>query len=105
MEAFRAWVQQLQFGGVLDTAIVVLASLLCITFHETSHGFVAWKLGDPTAKEAGRLSLNPLRHVDIFGLIMMAVFHFGWAKPVPVNMARLRHPRRDMALVLSLIHI
>lgn len=99
MEAFRAWVQQLQFGGVLDTAIVVLASLLCITFHETSHGFVAWKLGDPTAKEAGRLSLNPLRHVDIFGLIMMAVFHFGWAKPVPVNMARLRHPRRDMALV------
>lgn len=99
MEAFRAWVQQLQFGGLIDTLIVVLASLLCITFHELSHGFVAWKLGDPTAKEAGRLTLNPLRHVDVFGLVMMAVFHFGWAKAVPVNMYRLRHPKRDMALV------
>ena len=98
MNAVRDWLAQLQFGGLIDTVIVVLASLLCITFHETSHGFVAWKLGDPTAKEAGRLTLNPIRHVDIFGLIMMAVFHFGWAKAVPVNMNRLRHPKRDMAL-------
>ena len=55
MEAIKAWVQQLQLGNLADTLVVVLASLLCITFHETSHGFVAWKLGDPTAKEAGRL--------------------------------------------------
>ena len=101
MEAIKAWVQQLQLGNLADTLIVVLASLLCITFHETSHGFVAWKLGDPTAKEAGRLTLNPIRHVDPFGLLMMALFHFGWAKPVPVNMYRLRHPKRDMALVAA----
>lgn len=99
LEAVKAWLAQLQFGGLIDTVIVVLASLLCITFHEISHGFVAWKLGDPTAKEAGRLTINPLRHVDLFGLIMMAVFHFGWAKAVPVNVNRLRRPRRDMALV------
>ncbi len=99
MEAVRAWLAQLNFGGLMDMVIVVLASLLCITFHETSHGFVAWKLGDPTAREAGRLTLNPLRHVDVFGLLMMAIFHFGWAKAVPVNMNRLRHPKRDMALV------
>ncbi len=101
MEAIKAWVQQLQLGNLADTLVVVLASLLCITFHETSHGFVAWKLGDPTAKEAGRLTLNPIRHVDPFGLLMMALFHFGWAKPVPVNMYRLRHPKRDMALVAA----
>ena len=101
MDAVRAWLQQLQFGGVVDTLLVVAASLLCITFHETAHGFVAWKLGDPTAKNAGRLTLNPIRHVDVMGLVMMAVFHFGWAKPVPVNMYRLRHPKRDMALVAA----
>lgn len=99
MEALKNWVAQLEFGGLMDTAIVVLASLLCITFHETCHGFAAWKLGDPTAKDAGRLTLNPLRHVDLFGLVMMAIFKFGWAKAVPVNMNRLRHPKRDMAVV------
>ena len=84
MDGFVAWLKQLQFDGVWQTAVLVAASLLCITFHETCHGLVAYWLGDPTAKRAGRLTLNPLRHVDIGGLLMMALFRFGWAKPVPV---------------------
>ena len=80
------------------TAVLVAASLLCITFHETCHGLVAYWLGDPTAKRAGRLTLNPLRHIDIGGLLMMALFRFGWAKPVPVDMRYFKHPKRDMAL-------
>lgn len=98
MSAFRAWLAQLQFDGVWQTAVLVAASLLCITFHETCHGLAACQLGDDTAKRAGRLTLNPLRHVDLPGLVMMAIFRFGWAKPVPVDMRNFRHPKRDMAL-------
>lgn len=98
MNALRQWLSQLQFGYVGETLIVVAASLLCITFHERSHGFVAWKLGDPTAKSQGRLSLNPLKHIDIFGLIMMAAFKFGWAKPVPVDMRYFKNPKTGMAI-------
>ena len=65
MDAFRAWLGQLQFDGVWQTVVLVAASLLCITFHETCHGWVAYKLGDPTAKRMGRLTLNPLKHVDL----------------------------------------
>ena len=67
MDGFVAWLKQLQFDGVWQTAVLVAASLLCITFHETCHGLVAYWLGDPTAKRAGRLTLNPLRHIDIGG--------------------------------------
>jgi Zn-dependent protease len=63
-----------------------------------SHGFAAYLLGDPTAKRAGRLSLNPLKHIDIFGLVMLAVAKFGWAKPVPVNMRNFRRPKLGMAV-------
>lgn len=98
MDKFTAWLSQLQFDAVWQTAIVVAASLLCITFHETCHGLAAYWLGDPTAKRAGRLSLNPLRHVDIGGLIMMAICHFGWAKPVPVDMRNFKNPKAGMAL-------
>ena len=98
MDAFRAWLAQLQFDGVWQTAVLVAASLLCITFHETCHGLTAYRLGDDTAKRAGRLTLNPLKHVDIPGLVMMAIFRFGWAKPVPVDMRNFKHPKRDMAL-------
>ena len=98
MDGFVSWLRQLQFDGVWQTALLVAASLLCITFHETCHGLAAYRLGDPTAKRAGRLTLNPLRHVDLGGLLMMALFRFGWAKPVPVDMRNFRHPKRDMAL-------
>ena len=98
MDGFVAWLKQLQFDGVWQTAVLVAASLLCITFHETCHGLVAYWLGDPTAKRAGRLTLNPLRHIDIGGLLMMALFRFGWAKPVPVDMRYFKKPKQGMAL-------
>ena len=98
MDAFRAWLGQLQFDGVWQTAVLVAASLLCITFHETCHGLAAYRLGDNTAKRMGRLSLNPLKHVDLMGLIMMALFRFGWAKPVPVDMRNFKNPKAGMAL-------
>lgn len=87
----------------------ILPALLAITLHEAAHGFVAWWLGDPTAKDAGRLSLNPLRHVDPMGtvvlpamlLLVKAPFLFGWAKPVPVDFHNLPSPRRDMAIVAA----
>lgn len=98
MDAFRAWLAQLQFDGVWQTVVLVAASLLCITFHETCHGLAAYRLGDNTAKRMGRLSLNPLKHVDLMGLIMMALFRFGWAKPVPVDMRNFKNPKAGMAL-------
>lgn len=81
--------------GILQS---VIPALICITLHELSHGFVAYKLGDDTAKRAGRLSLNPLRHLDPMGMLMMVIFRFGWAKPVPVNMYRFKDPKRGMAV-------
>ena len=80
--------------------------VIAIVFHEVAHGLVARRLGDPTAEERGRLTFNPFRHIDLFGTVLLplllALSHapvFGWAKPVPVNYGRLRHPRRDMVLV------
>ena len=81
-----------------DLLIYAIPALICITVHEVSHGLTAYYLGDPTAKRAGRLSLNPIRHIDWIGLAMLVVFHFGWAKPVPVDMRNFRHPKRDMAI-------
>lgn len=75
------------------------AVLIAITFHEYCHGRMAYKLGDPTAAEAGRLTLNPLAHLDPMGTLMLLLFRFGWAKPVPVNFNRLNHPKRDMIYV------
>ncbi|MCI5753466.1 MAG: site-2 protease family protein [Clostridiales bacterium] len=90
--------QGLDWSVPLELLFSAAASLLCITLHELSHGYVAWKLGDPTAKEQGRLTLNPLRHIDWLGLVMMIAFKFGWAKPVPVNMYRFHNPKKGMAL-------
>jgi Zn-dependent protease len=90
-------------------AVWALPVLLAITLHEAAHGWVAWRLGDDTAYQQGRVTFNPLRHIDPFGtillpallLLMGAPFLFGWAKPVPVRFSRLRHPRRDMVLVAA----
>ena len=79
--------------------LIVPAALLAIMLHEVSHGFMAYRLGDLTAKQSGRLSLNPIRHIDILGLISMIFMGFGWAKPVPVDMRYFKKPRRDFALV------
>jgi Zn-dependent protease len=74
------------------------AILFGLTIHEFSHGLVAWRLGDPTARAAGRLTLNPLKHLDPIGTIGLFLFRFGWAKPVPIDPRYFRHPDRDMAL-------
>lgn len=84
----------------LRTLIVkVPALLLAVTVHELAHGLVADRLGDPTARLQGRLTLNPLSHLDPIGALAFVLAGFGWAKPVPVNAANLRHPFRDMAWV------
>ena len=70
--------------------------LLALTFHEYAHAYVAHRYGDDTAKQSGRLSLNPLRHLDPLGTIMIFLVHFGWAKPVPVNPYQLKNPKKDM---------
>lgn len=98
MEAFRVWFAQLQFETLWTMLITVASCLLCITFHEMCHGLTAYLLGDPTAKRAGRLTLNPLKHVDLFGLVMLATVRFGWAKPVPVDMRRFKNPKIGMAI-------
>ena len=73
--------------------------LLGLTLHEFAHGYVAYRLGDPTAKEQGRLTLNPLAHLDLMGTIMLFLVHFGWAKPVMVNPNNLTNPKRDMMYI------
>lgn len=82
--------------------------LIAITLHEAAHGYVAWRLGDDTAKRLGRVTFNPLRHVDPYGTIVIPAlllsfsnFVFGWAKPVPVDFSRLERPRRDMVWVAA----
>jgi len=98
LDGIVRWLQQLEFGRLLEMLVIVAASLLCITVHETCHGLVAYWLGDDTAKRMGRLSLNPLRHVDMIGLVMMALVRFGWAKAVPIDMRKFRDPKGGMAL-------
>jgi Zn-dependent protease len=90
-------------------SIIAIPAIIAITLHEAAHGFVAWRLGDDTAKVMGRVTFNPLRHVDPFGTIILPAllilsrigFVFGWAKPVPVDFMRLNNPRRDMVLVAA----
>ncbi|MBS27406.1 MAG: hypothetical protein CL566_00535 [Alphaproteobacteria bacterium] len=89
-------------------SIWVLPILLAITLHEAAHGWAAWKLGDDTAKQMGRVTFNPIAHIDPFGTIILPAILisaggilFGWAKPVPVNFGRLGNPRRDMVLVAA----
>lgn len=73
--------------------------LIAIIFHELAHGYTAYKLGDPTAKNAGRLTLNPIKHIDPVGFLFMLVFRFGWAKAVPINPAYFKNRKRDMIFV------
>jgi Zn-dependent protease len=98
------------FGNELSTAqliaVAIIPTLFAIVVHEVAHGWVAFRLGDDTAYQMGRLTLNPLKHIDPIGTILVPLvliltvgFAFGWAKPVPVNFNRLHNPRRDTALV------
>ena len=83
---------------MMDAVYRIIPALICITFHELAHGYVAYRLGDRTAKDMGRLTLNPIKHIDPLGLIMMMLVRFGWAKPVPVNMNNFKHPKWYMAV-------
>ena len=78
--------------------LTVMAALVALTIHEFAHGYVAYKLGDDTAKSLGRLSLNPIKHLDPIGAMCMVLFHFGWAKPVPINPRNFKSPRKGFAL-------
>jgi Zn-dependent protease len=86
---------------LLKLSIMLVPGLMAITCHEVSHGFVADRFGDKTARMMGRLTLNPLKHLDILGTIMVFIIGIGWAKPVPVNFNNLRHPKRDMIWVAA----
>ena len=83
------------------TELIILAPplLFALTFHEFAHGFIAYRLGDPTARDAGRLTLNPLKHLDPLGTIAFFFIKFGWAKPVPVNPRYFQNPKKDMLWV------
>lgn len=89
--------------------------LMALSVHETAHGYVALKLGDPTARNLGRLTLNPVKHIDPIGFVCMLLFRVGWAKPVPIVTRNFKNPRRDMAisgaagpisnLILAVLHL
>lgn len=83
----------------LKVSVMLVPALMAITCHEVSHGFIADRFGDRTARYMGRLTLNPLKHLDIVGTLMIFLVGIGWAKPVPVNFNNLRHPKRDMIWV------
>ncbi len=94
---------------IYQVSVWIIPVLVAITFHEAAHGYVAWRLGDHTAKDLGRVSFSPIRHIELMGtiivplmlLIFRAPFLFGWARPVPVNFENLRKPGRDMVLVAA----
>lgn len=95
-------INAIRTGDIQSFIISLLLSLpivlLALSVHETAHGYVAYKLGDPTAKNLGRLTLNPIKHIDPFGFICMLLCGYGWARPVPVNTRFFKNPKRDMAL-------
>ena len=85
-------------GFIIRLLLTLPIVLISLSVHETAHGYVAYKLGDPTAYNLGRLTLNPTKHLDPLGTLSMILFGFGWAKPVPINTRYFRKPKRDMAL-------
>ena len=95
---FDSLLRSIDWYWLETTVMRVLAVLLCLTVHETCHGLAAYALGDPTARDGRRLSLNPLRHIDWLGFAMMLFAGFGWAKPVPVDPRYFKKPKCGMAL-------
>ena len=95
---FGGLIRSIDWNWLETTLARVLAVLLCLTVHEACHGLAAYALGDPTARDRHRLSLNPLRHIDWLGLALMFLAGFGWAKPVPVDPRYFRRPKQGMAL-------
>lgn len=84
---------------IIEFLLLAPPFLFALTFHELAHGYVAWRLGDPTAKDAGRLTMNPIKHIDPLGALAFIIMKIGWAKPVPVNPAYFRNPHQGMLQV------
>lgn len=103
MSRFLDMIQLVREGNYLEFAVMILSTCFvvfcCLPLHELAHALAAYKCGDNTAKHSGRLTINPFAHLDIIGTIMIFVFGIGYANPVPVNPARLKYPRCDMALI------
>ena len=98
MGVFSQLAQGVDWTSMGAMGLRIVAVLLCVVVHEVCHGLAAYWLGDPTAKRSHRLSLNPIHHLDVFGLLMMVVVGFGWAKPVPVDPRYFKHPKQGMAI-------
>lgn len=86
---------------LIELLFVIPCVLFALTVHEVAHGYMAYRLGDPTAHNMGRLTLNPLKHLDPLGTVCMVLFHFGWARPVPINARYFKKPKRDTALTAA----
>lgn len=103
MSKFYYMIQMVRDGDYLGFLVMILSTCFvvfcCLPIHEFAHAYVAYKCGDDTARLKGRLTINPFAHLDFIGTLMIFFFGIGYAKPVPVNPARLKHPRRDMALI------
>ncbi len=98
MGTIQSFLDHMDWVQMVMLLMAAAGSLICLTFHELAHGVTAYCLGDPTAKLNGRLSLNPLVHIDPMGLFLMLVVRVGWAKAVPVDMRNFKNPKRDMAI-------
>lgn len=88
----------LDWSVLINPLMRLIPLLICVTVHELAHGYAAFRLGDPTAKLMGRLTLNPIKHIDPVGAFMILIVGFGWAKPVPVDMLNFKNPKKDMAI-------
>ena len=103
------------FTDILMMLLALPVTVMALSAHESAHGYAAYRLGDPTARSLGRITLNPVKHFDLLGFLSMLVFHIGWAKPLPINARYFKNPRRDFAIVgaagplsniaLALIHL
>lgn len=98
MGALSNFAAHMDWLGMLSFLVTMVVVVLCLTFHELSHGLAAYAMGDPTAKTQGRLSLNPIRHIDLMGFLCMLVAGVGWAKPVSIRPDRFRNPKVGMAV-------
>ena len=104
MSAIQEWFGGIDLSRIVEWLTFAVAAIIAISVHESSHALSAYWLGDDTAKRMGRISLNPLRHLDITGFLLMVLVHFGWAKPVPVNpyrMTKIKSPKAGMAITAA----
>ena len=99
LQTWLDWLQSSPVEFVIYLVLLAVAVLASLTLHELAHGYVAYRCGDPTAKMLGRLTLNPLKHLDPFGAACLVLLGFGWAKPVPVNPRNFQNYRRDDFMV------